>query len=82
MPIVKKWNEAIQSAKGRIDLAKLDSASEADVELWKREDGIDDAALGPPRFVRGGPDVRLIRERLGLSQEGFAVRYHLSLRTV
>ncbi|MBV9119718.1 MAG: helix-turn-helix domain-containing protein [Chloroflexi bacterium] len=29
-----------------------------------------------------GPNVRKIREGLGLSQEAFARRYHLSLRTV
>ncbi|MHB8619214.1 MAG: helix-turn-helix domain-containing protein, partial [Chloroflexota bacterium] len=36
----------------------------------------------PPRYVRVGPDVRVLRERLGLSQEAFAERFHLSLRTV
>jgi putative transcriptional regulator len=29
-----------------------------------------------------GPDVRALRERLGLSQEAFAERFHLSLRTI
>lgn len=42
----------------------------------------DEAALGPPRYAQGSPDVRGIRERLGLSQEAFAARFHLSLRTV
>jgi putative transcriptional regulator len=80
--IVRKSNEAIRAAKGQIDFEKLDSATEEDIDRWKREDGIDDAALGPPRYVRAGPDVRLVRERLGLSQEAFAARFRLSLRTV
>jgi putative transcriptional regulator len=79
---VRRSNEAIRAAKGRIDVAKLDSATEEDIERWTREDGIDEAALGPPRYVRAGPDVRAIREHLGLSQEAFAARFHLSLRTV
>lgn len=69
-------------AKGRIDFEKLDAATAEDIERWKNEDGIDDAALGPPRLVRVGPDVRAVRERLGLSQETFAARFHLSLRTI
>ena len=69
MTIVRKSNEAIRAAKGRIDIEKVDSATEEDIERWKREDGIDDGALGPPRYVRVDPDVRLVRERLGLSQE-------------
>jgi putative transcriptional regulator len=80
--IVRKSNEAIRAAKGRIDIEKVDSATEEDIERWKREDGIDDGALGPPHYVRVDPDVRLVRERLGLSQEAFAARFHLSLRTV
>ncbi|HEY8883885.1 MAG TPA: helix-turn-helix domain-containing protein [Chloroflexota bacterium] len=82
MTIVRKSNDEIRAAKGRIDVEKLESATEEDIERWNREDGIDEAALGPPRYVRVGPDVRLVRERLGLSQEAFAARYHLSLRTV
>jgi putative transcriptional regulator len=79
---VRRSNAAVQEAKGRIDAEKLDAATEQDIERWKREDGIDDAVLGPPRYVRAAPDVRAVRERLGLSQEAFAARFHLSLRTV
>lgn len=32
--------------------------------------------------MRAAPDVRTVRERLGLSQQEFAARFHLSLRTV
>ena len=69
-------------AKGRIDIERVRESTEADIARWKREDGVDDATLGPSRFVSSGPDVRVIRERLGLSQEVFADRFHLSLRTV
>jgi hypothetical protein len=36
---------------GRMDVERLKSATEADIARWKQEDGIDDALLGPPRFV-------------------------------
>lgn len=74
--------EEILKAKPRIDMDKVNATTEEDIERWKREDGIDDSKLGPPRLVVPGPDVRALRERLGLSQEAFAERFHLSLRTV
>ena len=82
MSNVKKSNEQIRAAEGRVNVAKLRAATERDIERWKREDGIDDAQLGPPRLVRPGPDVRALRESLGLSQEAFAERFQLSLRTL
>ena len=82
MSNVKKSNEQIRAAEGRVNAAKLRAATERDIERWKREDGIDDAQLGPPRLVAPGPDVRALRERLGLSQEAFAERFQLSLRTL
>jgi len=80
--IVRKSNEEVWRAKPQIDVEKFDAATEEDIEQWKREDGVDDSTLGPPRLVRVAPNVRAIREKLGLSQEAFAERYHLSLRTV
>jgi putative transcriptional regulator len=56
--------------------------TDEEIERWKREDGFEESALGPPRFVQASPDVRAIRGRLGLSQDAFAARFHLSLRTV
>jgi putative transcriptional regulator len=79
---VRRSNEQIRTSKGRIDTARVAAATDADVERWKREDGDDDAALGAPRLVGLGPDVRALRERLGLSQEAFAERFQLALRTV
>src|SRR5438309_2015845 len=81
MSIVRKSNGAILASRGRIDIEQLDSASDEEIERWNAEDGVDDDALGPPRYVRHDPDVRLLRERLNLSQEAFAARFHLSLRT-
>jgi putative transcriptional regulator len=70
-----------QIGKGRADHAKLRSATEKQIVAWKREEGIDDAQLGSPRYVPK-VDVCEIREHLGLSQEEFAARYRLSLRTI
>jgi putative transcriptional regulator len=77
--IVRKNRQQI--GKGRVDRAKIRAATEAQIAAWKREDGIDDARLSAPRYVPK-VDVRTVRERLGLSQEEFAQRYRLSLRTV
>lgn len=79
MSIVRKSKAEI--GKGRIDHAKVLAATEQQIAAWKSGDGIDDAQLGPPRYVPG-VDVRAVRERLGLSQDEFAQRYRLSLRTV
>ena len=54
---------------------------EEPIAAWKREVGIDDSQLGPPRYVPN-IDVRAIRDGLGLSQEEFATRYRLALRTI
>ena len=82
MSTVKRSNEEARVTKGRIDVERVRTATETEIARWKQQDGIDDAALGPARFVSAGPDVRSLRERLGLSQEAFADRFHLSLRTV
>jgi len=79
---VRRTTEQVKAAKGRVDVARVQAATPADIERWKREDGVDDAALGPARLVRRGPDVRSLRERLGLSQEEFAERFQISLRTI
>lgn len=82
MPTVKRSDAQIRASKGRLDIDRLKSATEADIERWKREDGFDEKALGPARLIVPTPDVRVIRKRLGLSQEAFAARFHLSVRTV
>jgi putative transcriptional regulator len=80
---VRRSNEEIRANnKGRIDVARVRAATEEQIARWKAEDGIDDATLGPPRFINAGPDAKRIREKMQLSQEDFARRFHLSLRTV
>jgi putative transcriptional regulator len=70
-----------QLGKGRVDHAKVEAATEEQIEAWKLEDDLDDSQLGPPRYLPN-VDVRKVREGLGLSQDEFATRYRLSLRTI
>ncbi len=79
MAIVKKAKAQI--SKGRVDHARVRAATEEQIAQWKREGGIHDSRLGPPRYVPS-VNVREVRERLGLSQGEFAEKYRLSLRTV
>jgi hypothetical protein len=41
----------LRERKGRVDHAKVRAATEEQIAAWKREDGIDDGALGPIRPV-------------------------------
>lgn len=82
MSTVRYTNEEIRKRKGYIDHAKVRAATEEQIAAWKREDGFDNVVPGPVRVVPPVPDVRALRERLGLSQEEFATRYMLGLRTV
>lgn len=82
MSIVRYTNAQIRKLKGHVDHAKIAGVTEDQIAAWKREDDIDDAALGPVRAVPPRTDVRALRERLGLSQEEFAQRYMISARTV
>lgn len=82
MSTVRYTNDEIRSGKGHVDHAKVRAATEEQIASWKREDGIDDSALGPMRVVPPATDVRALRERLGLSQEVFAHRYMISPRTI
>lgn len=63
-------------------MAKVRAASEDQIAEWKQADDVDDSALGPARYVVPATDVQALRERLGLSQEAFATRYRLPLRTI
>jgi putative transcriptional regulator len=68
--------------KGRVNLAKIRQATEEEAARWDKEDGIDQADFGPWEFVPGVVDLPALRERLRLSQEEFAERYMLPLRTI
>jgi DNA-binding transcriptional regulator YiaG len=65
-----------------VDLDKVASFTEADIERFAREDDSETTDLGEPRYVPPRTDVRALRERLGVSQAEFARRYLLSVRTV
>lgn len=82
MSIVKKSIEEIRKRKGQIDREKIASFTDADRERFKREDGFEDQYLSEPEVIVPSIDVRALRDRLGLSQEGFARRFLLPLRTL
>jgi putative transcriptional regulator len=63
-------------------VAKLRAATEEDIARWIREDGMEGAIPGPIRWIDGRTYARKVREYLGLSQEEFAQRFGLSLRTI
>lgn len=73
--------------KGRVDLAKIRSQSRAEINAIARQQreelGLDKRRYAT-RLVSNAPvpDVRLIREALGLSQAAFATRFHLRERTI
>ena len=83
MATVHRSNEEIRRQKGFLDKTKVLAATEEQIAQWKREDGFgDDSSLGPERVRLPVPNVRELREHLSLSQEEFAQRYFLSVRTV
>ena len=81
MQTVQVTKEQIRRRGGRVNLAKFQATTEADIRRQKHDDGMDDAILGPVRVV-AGPDVQSLRKRLEMTQEQFATAFDLSLRTV
>jgi putative transcriptional regulator len=70
-----------------VDLKRVRATTDKDIARWIAEDP--DTAPEPPTKVRPRvvftpplPDVRRIREQLGLTQAEFAKRFGLSQRTV
>lgn len=61
MGTVRYTNEEIRKRKGRIDHAKVSAATEEKIATWKREDGFEDAVLGPVHVIPPLPDVRATR---------------------
>jgi putative transcriptional regulator len=81
MAIVRR-RDGDTKTKGRVDSEKIKTITEADLERWDIEDGTRDEDVGPERFVLPKVDVRDLREKLRLSQEAFAKRFYLPLRTI
>jgi putative transcriptional regulator len=79
---VRKSIQEIRKRKGRVDRAKISSLTDADREHFKHEDGFEDRYLSEPEVIVPAIDVRALREGLGLSQERFAHRFLLPLRTL
>lgn len=82
MSTVRRSNKEIRKTRGRVQGERLAAFTDADIARFAREDDSDTRGLGAPRYVPPRTDVRALRERLGLSQEAFARRYMLSLRTI
>jgi putative transcriptional regulator len=80
-------NTSKPQARGRADLATIRSQSRDDVNdlamKQRQELGLDKRRYST-RLVSNVPvpDVRVIREGLGLSQAAFATRFHLRERTI
>ncbi len=73
--------------RGRVDLEKIRSQSRAEINEIARQQREElglDKRRPSTRLVANVPvpNVRLIREGLGLSQGAFAARFHLSERTI
>jgi putative transcriptional regulator len=69
--------------RGRTDWSRLDALSEEQIERAARADP-DAALLSDEELARFERvvDVRVLRRRLGMSQERFAHSFHLSVGTV
>jgi len=72
--------EQIEASAPRIDSAKLDATTEADIERYMREDGEDPAALLPATVTEW--PAAAVRARLGMSQSEFARALHIPVATL
>ena|SRR5579872_4979350 len=82
---VSKTLAEIAASRPVADLARIDAATEADINRYEQEDGtaapID---WNEAKIVRRPPtpDVRALRQLLGLTRDGFAKTFGLDLRAV
>ena len=72
--------DEIRAARPVIDRAKIAATTEADIRRHQVEDGEDPDAPLPP--FRPSPDVRAIRTRLTMTQQGFADAIGVPVATV
>ncbi len=87
MPTVRRSQAEIRRTGGRVDLKRVRATTDKDIKRWIAEDPDTAQELSSevsPRTVYTPPlpDVRRIREELGLTQAEFAKRFGLSQRTV
>jgi putative transcriptional regulator len=87
MSTVRRSQAEIRRTGGRVDSRRVRATTDKDIVKWIAEDP-DTAPELPPEvrpqvlYTPPLPDVRRLRERLGLTQAEFAQRFGLSRRTV
>ena len=79
MAIVRRSMDDIRRLKPRINRAKIDATTEADIRRHQREDGQEDSDLGG--FAPVVPP-QLLRKRLGMTQDEFARALRIPLSTL
>jgi putative transcriptional regulator len=84
---IRRSQAEISKTRGRVDLKRVRDTTDKDITRWIAEDP--DTAPKLPSKVRPCivytpplPNVRRIREQMGLTQGEFAKRFGLSQRTV
>jgi len=87
MPIVRRSHAEISKPGGRADLKRIRAATDKNIAKWIAEDpdtapGLHAKVKPQAIFTPPIPDVRRLRERLGLTQGEFSRRFGLSQRTV
>ena len=87
MPTIRRSQAEISKTGGRVDLKRVRDTTDKDITRWIAEDP--DTAQELPSKVRPRivytpplPNVRRIREQMGLTQVEFAKRFGLSQRTI
>ena len=80
MAIVRKSLDELMANPPSVDHAELAATTEADIRRHMIEDGQNpDASTGPFEIV---VPANIVREKLGLSQEGFARALHIPIGTI
>ena len=78
MALVRRSMESIRRMKPRIDRAKIDATTEADIRRHMREDADEVQLAGFAPVI----PPQLLRKRLGMTQEEFARALRIPLSTL
>ena len=73
------WAKLRATSEDEIERAGLEEEAELDAEFGPVRDR---NAFGSVRVVIPGPDVRALRDRMKMSQDEFAARFGISMRTL
>ncbi len=87
MSTVRRSQAQIRKSRGQVDLKRVRATSDKDITKWIADDPDTAPELTPEAKLRviynpALPNVRRLRERLGMTQAEFAKRFGLSRRTV